>query len=33
MEMGTMDNRLLQDHGAGTEGLVLAVETLSRTGA
>lgn len=29
MEMGTMDNTLLHDHGAGTEELVKAVETLS----
>ena len=34
MEMGTMANTLLQNHGAGTEGLVRAVETLlSKTGA
>ena len=33
MEMGTMDNTPLQDHGVGTEGLVSTVETLSRTGA
>ena len=33
MEMGTMANTLLQNHGAGTEGLVRAVETLlSKTG-
>ena len=33
MEMGTMDNTLLSDHGAGIEGLLRAVETLNRTGA
>jgi hypothetical protein len=33
MEMGTRDNTLLLDLGAGTERLVRAVETLSRTGA
>ena len=33
MEMGTMDNRLLQDHSTGTEGLGRAVERLSKIGA
>jgi hypothetical protein len=33
MEMGTMDNTLLPDHGAETEGLVRAVGKLSRIGA
>jgi hypothetical protein len=33
MEMGTMDNTLLQDEYAVTKGLVSAVETLIRTGA
>ena len=33
MEMGTMDNTLLQDQGAEAEGLVRALETLSRIGA
>jgi len=33
MEMGTMDHTLLPDNGTGTEVLVRAVETLSRTGA
>jgi hypothetical protein len=33
MEIGTMDNTLLSDHGAGTEELVRAVEKLSRIGA
>jgi hypothetical protein len=33
MEMGTMDDTLLQDHGTGTEGFVRAVETLSKTDA
>ena len=32
MEMGTMDNTLPQDHGAGTEGLVRTAETLSGIG-
>lgn len=33
MEMGTIDNPLLQDHGPGTEGPVSAAEKLSGTGA
>jgi hypothetical protein len=33
MEMGTMENTLLPDHGAETEGLVRAAEKLSRIGA
>ena len=33
MEMGTMDNTLLQNHGAGIKGRVRAVEKLSRIGA
>ena len=33
MEMGTMDNTLLPDHGAWIERLLRAVERLSRTGA
>jgi hypothetical protein len=33
MEMGTRDNTLLRDHGAGAEGRVSDVETLSKIGA
>jgi hypothetical protein len=33
MEMGTMDNTLLQDHGTGTKGRIRAVETLSTISA
>jgi len=33
METGTMDNTLLSDHSAGGEGLVRAVEKLSKIGA
>lgn len=33
MEIGTMDNRLLSDHGAETEGLLRAADKLNRIGA
>ena len=33
MEMGTIDNALLRNHSAGTEGCVSGTETLSRVGA
>lgn len=33
MEMGTIDNALLRNHSAGTEGCVSGAETLSRVGA
>ena len=33
MEMGTMDNPLLRNHGTVTEGCVSDAKTLSRIGA